>query len=66
MIQLISGEFTIIFFPSISISTKTYVLENLSSHLRKVLIVLRAELFFAMDLWHERTIDWKLEHPVFI
>lgn len=31
-----------------------------------LLIVLRAKLFFAMDFWHERTIGWKLEHPVFI
>ena len=67
MIQLISGEFNIIFFLSISVSTKTCVLQNLLSHPREaLLIILRVELIFAMDSWHERTIGWKLEHLVFI
>lgn len=67
MIQLILREFNITFFVSVFVSTKTYVLENLFSHPREVLlIILRAELIFAMDFWHKRTIGWQLEHPVFI
>ena len=66
MIQLILGEFNIIVFLSILVSSKTHVLENLFSYPTKVLLIgLKAELIFTMNFWYERTIGWKLERPVF-